>query len=740
MIHPSLIPTTLATLLMTGAAQAQSASFTGSGFTENFNSMGTAGTTRPTGWTTWNGASGSGNGTWTTSITANGATNSVASMVSITAALTASSAPTANNNNGYNAQSGTAADRAMATAPTSNSATASQLAIVNNSAVDLASIQIAYDIRRYTAPATVNELPGYWLFYSLDGTTWTNVAALNPTVSGTSGVIVPNSVGVTSVATTTVNLSSAWTVGSTLRFRWIDDNAVATSPDQVFGLDNVVISLAQAAPTVSLTAPANASTNVLPAAVNLVADAADSNGSVAKVEFFQGVTKLGEVVNPGPFQFSWSGMLSGSYVLTARATDNDGAATTSAPVSITVTNPNNLAPAVAISSPANDATVPAASLVIDANASDPDGLISKVEFYNGSTLLGQDTSAPFSHTISSVAVGTYALTAVATDNDGAVTTSAVVNVNTVTFTDSTTIPRGAAWKFLDDGSDQGTAWKETAFDDTAWIAGTAELGYADSPVTALAQSATTGGPKFITYYFRRHFSIADAAQVIGLRTNLERDDGAIIYLNGTEVARSNMNSGAVDYLTQSATIVSNADETTYFPITLPASSLVSGDNVIAVSIHQRDNTSSDLSFDLDLITTTAGGNALPVVQLTAPANGSTVNVGNPIAITATATDDDGSVQKVEFFQGTTKLGEDLVSPYEFTWSGAATGTHSLTAVATDDLGGTSTSAAITLTVATGPSGNLTRGPYLNMANQNSIVVRWRGSQSIIGRVRYGLAP
>jgi hypothetical protein len=211
-------------------------------YSQNFDSMGTAGTTPPTGWSVKNGNSGTANSTWVSSIPANGA-NSVASMVNAAGALTASSAPTATNNNGYNAAApGNTANRMLATSPTSVSGMALQLSLNNNSAGYITRLKVGYDIQRFTAPATANELPGYWLFYSLDnGTTWTNVAALNPTLAGPGGVVVPNSVGVTNVPATSISLSAPWNPNTNLLLRWVDDNAVATSPDQIHGLDNVTV-------------------------------------------------------------------------------------------------------------------------------------------------------------------------------------------------------------------------------------------------------------------------------------------------------------------------------------------------------------------------------------------------------------------------------------------------------------------------------------------------------------------
>jgi hypothetical protein len=201
--------------------------------------MGTTGTTPPTGWSIKTGSSTSVNTTWASSIPGTG-TDSVASMVAASTSLTASTAPTANNNNGYNAQGSAAADRVLATAPTTNAGGALELTLTNTSGASINSIQVRYDIRRYTVASTAHELPGYWLFYSLDnGTTWINVSAANPTIT-----TVPNSVGVTISGPTTVTLASAWANNGTLLLRWVDDNASQSSPDQVIGLDNVSIATA----------------------------------------------------------------------------------------------------------------------------------------------------------------------------------------------------------------------------------------------------------------------------------------------------------------------------------------------------------------------------------------------------------------------------------------------------------------------------------------------------------------
>jgi len=103
----------------------------------------------------------------------------------------------------------------------------------------------------------------------------------------------------------------------------------------------------------------------------------------------------------------------------------------------------NIAPNVSLTAPTNNASFTApASLTMTASASDTDGTITSVDFYNGTTLLGSDTSAPFAYIWTNVAAGSYGLTARATDNDGAVSTSAVVAV-TVNSTYMLTVNSGS---------------------------------------------------------------------------------------------------------------------------------------------------------------------------------------------------------------------------------------------------------------------------------------------------------
>jgi len=187
-----------------------------------------------------------------------------------------------------------------------------------------------------------------------------------------------------------------------------------------------------APPTVDLAAPANHASYIAPAHIVLTANAADSDGSIAKVEFFSGATLLATVTQP-PYHFAWTDAPPAHHSLTAKATDNQGASTLSRVVAITVV-PNQL-PTVSLSTPTRDQKfVAPAGILLNATASDADGSIAKVEFYQGSTLIGTVTDTPFMSYWTNVPIGSYSLRAKATDNLGGTTTSEAIQIAVVANT------------------------------------------------------------------------------------------------------------------------------------------------------------------------------------------------------------------------------------------------------------------------------------------------------------------
>jgi hypothetical protein len=164
------------------------------------------------------------------------------------------------------------------------------------------------------------------------------------------------------------------------------------------------------------------------------------------------------------------------------------------------------------------------------------------------------------------------------------------------------IPPGAVWRYLDDGTDQGTAWRESAFDDTAWASGPAELGYGDDGEATVVGYGADSNNKYVTTYFRSSFEVTDVAGLSTLTLKSVVDDGAVVFLNGTEVARLNMPAGDVTYTTLATSNISGSSEAAWTVTTIGAGGLVSGTNVIAVEVHQNSVTSTDISFNLELAT------------------------------------------------------------------------------------------------------------------------------------------
>jgi hypothetical protein len=165
---------------------------------------------------------------------------------------------------------------------------------------------------------------------------------------------------------------------------------------------------------------------------------------------------------------------------------------------------------------------------------------------------------------------------------------------------TTIIPMGATWKYLDNGTNQGTNWINAGFNDATWASGNAELGYGDGGETTVVSYGPNSAAKYITTYFRNTFTIADASLFSSYSLNVKRDDGVVVYINNTEVYRNNMPTGAINYNTLASTACSDDGNTT-LTSTVPATALNTGTNTIAVEIHQNVQNSSDISFNLSLM-------------------------------------------------------------------------------------------------------------------------------------------
>lgn len=474
--------------------------------------------------------------------------------------------------------------------------------------------------------------------------------------------------------------------------------------------------------SVSLTAPAAGSVSAPGSNITVSANATRTNAQrpITKVEFFAGTTLIGTDTT-SPYSITWANVPSGTYSLTAKVTDSTGATATSAARSIRV----NTLPSVSLTAPANGANfTPGSTIALTATATDSDGTISQVQFFRGgTTLIGSDTTSPYSFNWTNVAAGTYSLTAKATDNNSGVTTSTVVNItvdraptvsisapaNNAIFTAPASVTVTATAADAD-----GTVSKVDFFDG-ATLVGTATA----APYSVTLSNATLGS----------HSLTARATDDLGAVTTSSAIN--VIVNSAPTVAVTSPTSGAsfiapanitltataadsdgtiqkVDFFQGGTNLIGTATTAPYSVTWGPVA--VGTYSVTAVATDNRNATTTSTSVSVTVIP-----NALPTVSITSPVSGANFTAPANIAISATALDSDGTIQKVEFFEGGTNLIATLTAPpYSFTWTAVPQGTYSLTAVATDNLNGTRTSAAANVTVGRAAALNFVHVDHLNI--------------------------
>jgi regulation of enolase protein 1 (concanavalin A-like superfamily) len=467
------------------------------------------------------------------------------------------------------------------------------------------------------------------------------------------------------------------------------------------------------APTVSVTSPSAGASFTAPANIAIAAAAADTDGTVSRVDFYRGSTLIGSDTS-SPFSTTWTSAPAGTYSLTARATDNGGATTTSAPVSITVGSTSNQLPIVSITSPASGATFSTgANVTIAATASDPDGSVSRVDFYRGSTLIASDTTNPYSATWSNATAGTHSLTAVARDNAGATRTSAAVSITVGSSGSSGPVP--APWSNRDVGSPSlnGSATHASGVF-TVRGAGTDIGGTADqfhmvhqaasgdieivARVDSLQGTSSAKGGVMIREALSsgaRNVYLAAAGSsgwTLQARTWGGGSTSSVANRSGTAPGWVRLVRAGKVFTGYTST--NGSSWTAIGSVTLGMSSKVR----VGLAVTSRSTGTLATGTFSNVLVRTPSGNQAPSVSLTAPAAGATFTAPANIALTASASDSDGSIAKVDFYRGSTLIGSDSTSPYSVTWTGAPAGSYTLTAVATDDDGATRTSAGVNITV------------------------------------------
>ena len=179
-------------------------------------------------------------------------------------------------------------------------------------------------------------------------------------------------------------------------------------------------------------------------------------------------------------------------------------------------------------------------------------------------------------------------------SDGSVTTTTTFTLTVTPGDPSLLVHAGTNWRYLDTGANP-VNWQMSGFNDSTWPIGPAQLGFGEgdesTPLNNNAARKTT--------YFRRDFRVPDPSLYNYLSLRVLRDDGAVVYLNGLEIWRTNIPGGIVNSATDAIVAVIGGDENKFFDFIVRRPPLVTGTNIIAVELHQKGTTSSDLSFDLE---------------------------------------------------------------------------------------------------------------------------------------------
>jgi len=175
------------------------------------------------------------------------------------------------------------------------------------------------------------------------------------------------------------------------------------------------------------------------------------------------------------------------------------------------------------------------------------------------------------------------------------------------------VAAGSTWRYLDTGTAPAAAWTNALYNDAAWKSGAAQLGYGDADEATVVSYGPDANNKYITTWFRRVFVVTDPASLKYVNLRVLRDDGVLVYLNGGEIFRNNLPTGAITPATRALAGIGGADESTWLSAAVSPTALVAGTNIIAAEIHQNTNNSSDISFDLELVG--YGASSLPGLSI-----------------------------------------------------------------------------------------------------------------------------
>ncbi|MEX2231093.1 MAG: S8 family serine peptidase [Cyclobacteriaceae bacterium] len=372
-----------------------------------------------------------------------------------------------------------------------------------------------------------------------------------------------------------------------------------------------------------------------------------------------------------------------------------------------------------------------ATIEIKAQAEDSVGSIVKVEFYNGVTKLNTDISAPYVFSWKNVAAGNYTLIAKATDNLGATDTAAV---NVVVTADQ---PCTGAGKIEREVWDSITGVKVSLIPVNSTPSSTSELTSFESPVNVGDNYGSrvrgyicvpaTGGYTF--------WIASDDYSELWLST----DESPANKTKISSVTGATRSREWTKYASQQSGVINLQGGKRYYIEALHKEN--KGYDNLAVGWQLPNGTQERPIPGTRLIPFHALENNDPVVIITSPEDGQIFSTPTSVDISATASDSDGNVTKVEFYNGTIKLGEDATAPYAYTWNNISAGNYSLMAKAIDDDGATHTdSVDIVVTSACAGAGKIEREVWYGITGVSVSLIPVNSTPSSISELTIFESP
>lgn len=214
----------------------------------------------------------------------------------------------------------------------------------------------------------------------------------------------------------------------------------------------------------------------------------------------------------------------------------------------------------------------------------------KYHIFRNGELIGESPT-PFFRDQTAAPETRYSYTISASDPSGNQSVASSTLTVTTSAAFKTLLPRGAQWYVNSTGELPAANWMAPGYQPSDWGTGVGEFGFGDG------DEATYISPKGVAHYFRTDFDVPSAAAIESATLRLLVDDGAVVYLNGTEFARYNMPSGPVANTTTAATSLGVPTEAQFQTISVPVAALQNGRNVLAVEVHNSSTASSDVSMD-----------------------------------------------------------------------------------------------------------------------------------------------